>query len=225
MSKKIDRSAQGPSGAEIILGIALSALFGIALGAASLISRPVVSAKVLPEEIDPKAVYYLEGTRDTAKARQSGAKRTAFVQGQSVSVIEDELNTLAVSVAAPAAAAKPGEPPAAAPTEMIVPGTPNFRIRDGILQVGVPVKVNVAGAAYNLVVQARGGFEKQGDRFVFAPDTLYLGSCPVQRVPLLAGYVRSKFLEAQAIPEDIASAWGKLANVAIEGSTLTLTMP
>jgi len=226
MSKKLDRAAHGPSAAEIVLGVILSATLGVIIGAVSMISRPVVAARELPKEPDPKAVYYLEGARDAGKARQAAAKRTAFVQGQSVSVVEDELNALLAASAAPAPAAKPGEPPAAPPPPgMIAPGTPNVRIRDGIMQVGVPVTLNVAGLNHSIIVQARGGFEKQGDRFVFAPDTLLVGSCPVERVPILSGYVRSQFLGAKGIPEDVATAWGKLANVAIEGSTLTLSMP
>jgi hypothetical protein len=54
---------------------------------------------------------------------------------------------------------------------------------------------------------------------------MYLGSCPVQRLPFLASYVRDKFVSAQPIPEDIAMAWRKLANASVEGNTLKLTMP
>ena len=72
---------------------------------------------------------------------------------------------------------------------------------------------------------AQGKFAKQGDRFVFDPESMYLGSCPVHRLPFVAGYVRSQFIDSQSIPEDLAAAWPKLANVAIEGNTLTLTMP
>jgi hypothetical protein len=47
----------------------------------------------------------------------------------------------------------------------------------------------------------------------------------LQRVPLLANYVRDKFLTSQTIPEDIKVSWAKLANVSIEGNALKLTMP
>lgn len=225
MSKKIDRATHGPSWAEIILGVVLSTGLGIVIGAATLMLKPVVTAKELPKEPDPKAVYYIEGSRDGAKARQATAKRTAFAQGQTVTVTEEELNSLVGAPAAPAPATKAGAtpPPAAPPAGNFVFGSPNFRIQEGALTIAVPVTVNLTGQ--KLVVQARGGFEKSGDHFVFSPDTLYVGSCPVQRLPFLAGFVRSQFLSAQAIPEDLVAAWPKLANVAIEGKTLTLTMP
>jgi hypothetical protein len=226
MSKKIDRATHGPSWAEIILGVFLSTGLGIVIGAVALMLKPVVTAKEPPKEPDAKAVYYIEGGRDTSKAKQAPAKRAAFAQGQSVSVTEDELNALVGAPAAPAPAAKPGEtPPPAAPAGALAFGTPNFRIEDGALQIAAPVTVNVAGLGQKLIVQARGGFVKSGDRFVYSPDKLYVGSCPVERLPFLAGYVRGQFLAAQAIPEDLAAAWPKLANVAIEGKTLTLTMP
>jgi len=226
MSKKIDRATHGPSWAEIILGVFLSTGLGIVIGAVALMLKPVVTAKELPKEPDAKAVYYIEGSRDTAKAKQAAAKRTTFAQGQSVSVTEDELNALVGAPAAATPAAKPGEAPPPAPAAgALAFGTPNFRIQDGALQVAAPVTVNVAGLGQKLIVQARGGFVKSGDRFIYSPDKLYVGSCPVERLPFLAGYVRSQFISAQPIPEDLAAAWPKLANVAIEGKTLTLTMP
>jgi hypothetical protein len=225
MSKKIDRATHGPSWTEIILGIVLSTALGIVLGAVALMLKPAVTVKEMPKEPDTKAVYYIEGSRDTSKAKQAPAKRTAFAQGQTVSVTEDEINNLIGASATPAAPAKPGATPPPAPSAegALTFGTPNFRIDGGALQIAAPVTVNAAGL--KLIVQARGGFVKSGDRFVFAPDTLYVGSCPVQRLPFLAGYVRSQFAAAQAVPEDLAAAWPKLANVAIEGKTLTLTMP
>jgi len=226
MSKKIDRATHGPSWSEIILGVFLSLGLGIVLSAALLMLKPVVVAKEMPKEPEAGAIYYLEGGRDSNKARQAPAKRAAFAQGQSVSVTEDELNTLVAAPAAPAPAAKPGEaPPPPPPAGALATGTPNFRIHDGLLQIAVPVTVNAAGLGQKLTVLAQGKFAKQGDRFVFDPETMYVGSCPVHRLPFVAGYVRSQFIDSLTIPEDLAAAWPKLANVAIEGNTLTLTMP
>jgi hypothetical protein len=240
MSKKIDR--HGPGWAEVILGATLSVILGVALGALLLIARPVVVAKEMPKEADRdrKAVYYVEGSRDPAKARQAAAKRQAFVAGQSVTVTEDELNTLTGPATPPGAPTAPKDkakadakgkeagkdaPPAASTDDAFAVGTPNFRINSGVMQVGVPVTVNALGLGQKIIVQARGGFAKDGNIFVFDPNELYLGSCPVQRLPLLSGYVRNKFLASQPIPEDIKTAWTKLSNVAVEGNALKLTMP
>jgi hypothetical protein len=224
MAKKIDPATHGPSWAEIILGIVLSLGLGIVLGIGVLVARPIQTVKELPKEPDPKAVYQVEGTRDAAKARQAPAKRAAFAKGQTVTVNEDELNTLASAPAAPPPPTKAGEAPPPPPAAgALAPGAPNFRIRDGEMQVAVPVTISAIGQ--KVTVMARGNsFVKQGDKFVFVPNQLYVGSCPVERIPFLSGYVRDKLLAPQPVPEDIAAAWPKLTNVTIEGNLLTLAM-
>jgi hypothetical protein len=231
MSRKIDRALHGPSWVEVIFGAVLSLVLGVIVGAALLILRPVLVVKQMPKEdaIDPTAVYFVEGTRETSKARDAVAKRKAFAEGQSVSVIEDELNALA-GPAATFAAPKAGEPagaPAAtaASDQMMATGTPNFRLRDGALQIGAPVTISLLGLSEKVVVQARGGFEKQDGVFVYEPDVFYVGSLPVQRLPLLANYARAHFLNAQLVPDDVKAAWTKLASVSIDGNVLNLKMP
>ena len=230
MSRKIDRALHGPSLVEVILGAILSFIIGVLLGAALLILRPAIVVRELPKEDvrDPDAIYFVEGSREPSKARDAAAKRKTFTEGRSVSVIEDELNVLAgpaTAFGAPAAAtaAAPAKPEDS--EQMIITGTPNFRIREGVLQVGVPVTLNVLGLSEKVVVQTRGGFEKQGDIFVYEPTTFYIGSLPVQRIPILANYARNEFLNAQAVPDDIKAAWPKLASVSVDGNVLNLTMP
>ncbi|MDO8541857.1 MAG: hypothetical protein Q7S40_15580 [Opitutaceae bacterium] len=250
MSKKIDRAVHGPGWGEVILGAVLSLVLGAILGATILILRPVVPGKELPKEADRKrgTVYYLEGSRDMAKARQAPVKLKAFVEGQSVAVTEEEVNALLASAAPPAApkaAEKKPEPkkadakktdpkkaagkdPAdAAPNsdETVAVGAPNVRIRDGILQLAAPVALNVLGVTEKVMVQARGGFVKKGDVFTYEPTEMYVGSCPVQRLPVVSGYVRDKILSAQKIPDEVAASWRKLSNVAVEGNTIRLQMP
>ena len=240
MSKKIERAIHGPSWAEVILGAVLSAGLGVVLGAALLILKPIVAVKEMPKEPVAGAVYFVEGSRDTAKAKQALAKRKAFAQGQSVTVTEDEINSLAAPAAAapatppppkkgekaaPKADEKAAPPAAPAAGGMLATGAPNFRIRDGAMQIAVPVTINVLDLGHKVTVQARGGFVKKGAGFVFEPGTLYVGSCPFQRLPFVGDLVRKQFLSAQAVPEDIATSWSKLASVTIEGSALKLAMP
>ena len=240
MSAKQLRGAHEPSWTEVTLGAVLSVALGIVLGALLLALRPVNTVKELPKEADrvPGAVYYVEGSHDSGKARQAAAKRRQFAGGATVAANEDEINSLVPAAAAPAPAAKPktaekakaGDkeaPAASAPSgDLISPGAPNFRIRDGVVQIGVPVTINLFGLIeQKVMVVARGGFVKKGDGFAFDPDTLYLGSCPVQRLPFAAGFVAKKVLGSIPIPEDIAAAWPKLADVKAEGNTLTLAMP
>jgi hypothetical protein len=243
MSKKIDRATHGPGPIEIVLGVLLSVVLGIVLGAVLLVLRPVVVEKEMPKEPVKGAVYYIEGSRDSSKAKQALAKRKAFVEGQSVSVTEAEINSLLASStppAAPSAATKGGDkaktpekgkakeaPPGTAPAsgETLAIGQANVRINGGELQVGVPVTLSALGLDQKVIVQARGGFVKKENGFVYEPSSLYFGSCPVQRLPFLADYVRNKALATQSIPEDIKTSWTKLANVSIEGNALKLTMP
>lgn len=227
MSRKIDRALYGPSWVEVILGAALSFLLGIVIGAAVLVFKPITVVRQMPKEeaIDPKAVYYIEGTRETAKARNAAAKRQAFTAGQSVTVTEDEINSLIPqSPAAPPA----GESAPAASTDSndtFATGTPNIRLRDGTMQVGMPVTLNLLGLSKKFTVHAVGGFVDQGDVFVFEPETFYFGSLPLQRLPIVSGLARDKFLDPERVPEDIRAAWPKLADVSVEGNALNLTMP
>lgn len=233
MSAKLDRSLHGPSWTEVILGALLSVILGAVLGAALMIARPVISARQPPKESDrdPKAVYYIQGARDPSKSRVALAKRKSFGEGQSVSFTEDELNALAALP--PAAIANPGaegqNPPAPAKTadagETIAAGQVNFRLREGRMQIAVPVTLNVFGLSPQVIVQAQGGFVKEANGFVFVPETFHVGSLPVQRLPMAERYVRERFLQPTSIPDDVRATWAKLANVSIEGNTLKLTLP
>lgn len=240
MSAKNIRGAHDPSWTEVTLGAVLSVALGVVIGAVLLVVRPVTTVKELPKEADRVAgtVYYAEGSRDSGKARQAPAKRKQFAQGTTVAVTEDEINSFIAPPPPPAPAAKPkasdkakagdkAAPAAAAPSgDLLTPGSPNFRIREGVVQIAVPVTVSLFGLIEQKVqVVARGAFAKKGDTFAFDSNTLYVGSCPMQRLPFATGFVEKKVLGALAVPEDIAAAWPKLADVKAEGNTLTLAMP
>lgn len=245
MSKKTDRATHGPGWGEVIFGAVLSLALGIVLGAGLLILKPAVSVKEIPKEEERirGTVYYVEGAVG-GNARQVAAKRKSFVEGQTVTVTESEINALtgapatAPGATPPAKGAEKAKAPekgkaadkAAPPADasggdgMLAKGPPNVRIRGGVMQVGVPVTINVAGFSQKVLVQSRGVFVKEGDIFVYRPDELYFGSCPVHRLPVVSSYVHKKFLSEQAIPEDVATAWRKLANVTIEENKLKLAM-
>ena len=84
----------------------------------------------------------------------------------------------------------------------------------GAVQIAVPVTFNVLGLTQEVTVLATGNFVKKDAGFAFSPDTIYLGSCPMQRVPFAAGFVATKFLAAQPIPDDVAAAWPKCSIIA-----------
>lgn len=211
----------GPSWTEVTLGAALSVVIGAALGAGLLILRPVVTAKQEPKERVKDTVYYIEGSRDAGRGRQALAKRQAFLNGESISVTEDEINVL-VAAAMKLTAPQPGKE-GAPESEYVSGGTPTVRISDGSLQIGVPVTTKLS--TDKIIFQARGGFVRQGDVFVYEPTEMYLGSCPLQQIPLLASYLRRKIMSEYPMPDDMKASWMKLTAATIEGNTLKLTMP
>ncbi len=229
----MDRAAHNPSWFEVIFGAALSVVLGSVLGALALIFRPVTIVKEIPKEPVKGVSYVLEGSRDSTKAKTIMAKRKAFAQGASgtISIVEDELNAL-VAPPAPAAAkpVKPGEKAApaapAAPTgELLSVGTVNFRIGDGLVQIGVPVTLAALGAELKVFVQVHGAFVKKDAVFTFEPRKLMLGSCPLDRLPFAAGTVMKAFSSSQTVAEDVAATWPKVTNVVVEGRALKITLP
>lgn len=223
---KIDRSIHGPSWTEVILGAALSLLLGMALAIVVLVSRPVTVVKEVPkpEERKRDTIYYVEGSTSAGRAGQALAKRNAFVAGQSVTVTEDEVNTvLAADAATKAGAAASGAGDKKDDGQTVAVGTPNVRIRDGVVQVGAPVTLNALGWSEKVIVHARGGFAKKGDVFTYDPSEIYVGSLPVQRLPILNGYVRNKIVSARQFPEEVVAAWRKLSDVSVEGNAVRLS--
>ncbi|HWA11009.1 MAG TPA: hypothetical protein VG838_16325 [Opitutaceae bacterium] len=248
-SKKVDRALYGPSWAEVILGAALSFVLGAVLAAVVLVLRPVQTVRELPKEPVRDAVYYIEGSKDSTKGKQWLRKKELLNQGTSVALTEDELNA-AFYVSPPPAPPKPPAPapapgakgkapatppPAPEPAKadvatdaksdaLIAPGQPNFRIHDNLLQVGVPCTLNLYGFKVPVVVMATGSFAKGGDGVVFVPESYYLGSLAINRLPMVEGFVTRKILSAKPVPEDLATAWKKVTDATIEDKTLKLTL-
>ena len=222
-----DNALHEPGWAEVLIGAGLSLVLGVALAAAHLVLKPVATVRDLPKSPVPGDVCFLEGSKDTNKGNTWLRKRQAFLDGQSIDLTEDELNTAVANpiekpkggAGQPASAAKP----APADDAFLTPGAVNFRIDGGQVQVGVPVKVNLLDAT--VIVQATGGFVKKGDTFNFVPKVFYVGSCAVDRLPIVEGLIMGRLFAAQGVPKELTDAWAKLANVSVEGKTLKLAMP
>jgi len=216
-----------PSWAEVLIGAGLSLVLGVVLAAAHLVLKPALILREMPKAPVAGNVYFIEGSKDSSKGNTWLRKRQAFLDGQSIDLTEDELNTAVATpiekpkggAGQPATAAKP----APANDALLTPGPVNFRIDGGQLQVGVPVKVNLLDAT--VIVQATGGFVKKGDTFTFVPKTFCVGSCAVGRLPMVEGVIMGRLFAAQSVPKELTDAWAKLANVSIEGKTLRLAMP
>jgi hypothetical protein len=249
-NKQLEREQRSPGLVEIVLGVFLSLVLGVTLGAVHLVFRPVEKAPKDPTKAPSHSllyqpVYFTEGSASSSKGGSWKGKQQAFAAGRAgeISLIEDELNTF-IAVTAP----PPAQPPKPAPAEPadpkaktddkakstapefiaaeLAPGVVNFRVRDGAIQAAFAGNFNVIGVPLSPLVQTRGIFTKGADGFAFVPSELYLGSLPTHKIPGLAGWLFAKAIAAQTgMPEDIKTAWTKLGNITIEGDTLKLTLP
>jgi hypothetical protein len=221
--RKIDK---GPSWLEVGLGAFLSVILGLVLGVAYMVTKPVIAVKAIPKDAPAGQIYYIEGSRGSLRSGGIDEKRKNFVAGESIDVDEGEINVFLGSEGKPAApAGKSGDKPATPEQKMADVGPLNARIHDGTIQFAAPLNLNVFTVMGTLIVQANGTFVKHGGTFVYDPDTVYVGGCPVSRIPFAKDYVMSKVLFAKPVPDDLAAAWSKLVAVQIEGNTLHLRTP
>jgi hypothetical protein len=228
---KIDRALYGPSWTEVIFGAILSFALGIALAIVFLILKPVAVVRELPKEdkIVRNLVYVVQGSKDPAKGKGIDAKLKELAAGKSVTVTEDELNSLFAGKAAPPPAApKAGaKAPAKADQPPSMPATsgPNFRIVEDKLQISLPTTIDLLGINQSLVVVATGHFGNEGGKVRYEIDHFQVGSLPASRLPYIQGAVVNKVLAAQNFPEELTGIWNKLTSITIEGNTLKLNMP
>jgi hypothetical protein len=230
VSRKIEKAQHGPTLTEVVVGASVSLVLGAMLAVVYLVLKPVWTGKDLPRA-PAGTIFYVEGSRSTEYGKLWLRKRQLFTDGSSVVLNEDELNAWMMATTAPAAPERPvaGQKftPPAPPSGIFQMGTPNFRIRDGVLQVGTKGSLNVEliGFKRQLIMQVTGQFVKRGGQSAFEISRFYIGSFPLHKLPGLSSQVLGYILGQVQIPEEIGTAWKKLANVTVEGSTLKLTMP
>lgn len=229
--KKIEKALYGPSMTEVALGAVLGLVAGVLAACVYLVFKPVSQVKEMPAEdkIVKGMVYFIPGNESGAKSRGWQAKQKTILNNAtfSVDLVEEELNAWANTLAAPAPAApapKAGAP-AAEPAKpagdgIFNPGKPNFRVVDGKLQITAKCVLNWYGLAKEVTVITTGDFTKSGDTVVYAPATLYLGSCPVHMIPSLANPLMSHLIAREKVPDEVRAAWAKLDSVTIDKGTL-----
>jgi hypothetical protein len=231
VSRKIDRAKYGPSTIEVFLGVVLSVLLGFIFALAYLVLKPVQVARLSAKEPVAGPTVYVRGNRDGDHGKQWLRKKQLFTEGNSVLVNEDELNAWITAGTEPEPPKSDGPkkliqaaPPP--PVGILTFGTPNFRIRNGTLQIGSEGTLNleIVALKHPIVMRATGQFVKRDEGFVFVPDQFYLGCCPLHRLPGVANLILDRLVENVKVPEDIAAAWKKLADVSIDGSSLLLTV-
>ena len=229
MARKLDKALYGPSVTEVFFGAVLGLLAGVAVASIYLVFKTVPTVKELPKVQPRGMVYFIPGLEGKAKGAAWLAKQKQFIDGKSVQVVEDELNAwLATSIKLDAPPPKPKDgapaPAAAAPVSdsIFIPSKPNFRIANDRLQLGLNCTLNWYGLMTDVTLQTTGTFTKQGDHFVYTPQTVYLGSCPLHLLPALSGLLLSHLTDKVKIPDEFRSSWNKLRDVGIAGGTLKL---
>ncbi len=216
---RVDRALHGPSLTEVTIGAAMSVALGALIGAIYLIGLPVETVREIPEDAPRHQVYLVEGNQNSAAGGQWMNKRKLLMGGGTfdVRLNEAELNAwIARSIVKPA----PDDSSA-----MIKPKSINFRIHDGLLQIGMPCDLDLFGFfGQELVLQARGDFAPDGTHFVFEPKEFMIGSLAAHRVPGLTSLVLPRLMHTDDGPEELVAAWDRLENVRIEDDSLVLTL-
>jgi hypothetical protein len=238
-------SLRAPSLFEIFFGSILSVVLGALLAATILILKPVEVLTEAPKDktLDPTKIYYFQGSKEYTPSQRWRFKRDALVQGHSVRLNEDEINTWIEDVypklpielkktAKPKPQGKAGAAPAKeadSSQPFVQTGTPNFRLTSETLRMGVVYYVNLFGyASFQIVAQSEGTFEKpkdDADPIQFKPSTFYVGSLPVHKLLMLKSLFFGRVLDTFEFPADVTGAWAKLADVKVENRELVFTAP
>lgn len=218
--KKIEKALYGPSAVEVALGALLGCLCGLLVACVYLMFKPVKTVSQPEKEPVAGVVYYQPGTSDAGRGRQWLAKHKRFLAGGSIEVNEDELNAW---VAAELGAAASGD--SAGGSKFFTAQKPNFRIDDGVLQVGFMCKVDYFGLSRDLQVIARGKVVRDGSSFAFDADEFYLGSCPLHKLLLVGSPLIATLSRLHPVSDELKAAWAKVSDAQVDGRVLRLTVP
>ena len=239
-------SLRAPSLFEIFFGSILSVVLGALLAATILMLKPVEVLTEAPKDktLDPTKIYFFQGSKEYTPSQRWRFKRDSLVQGHSVRLNEDELNTwiedvypkLPIELKKTAKPKPQGKGGTAQPKDadssqpFIQTGTPNFRLTASeTLRMGVVYYVNLFGyASFQVVAQTEGTFEKPKDEtepIRFNPSTFYVGSLPVHKLLMLKSLFFGRVLDTFEFPADVTGAWSKLAEVKVENRELVFTAP
>ena len=216
--KRIDRALNGPGLIEVTLGALMGIGLGVALGALYLMLKPVEILTKPPETVAAAEVCFVKGDINSAKARQWSRKQQLLSAGGTTDIVlsEEELNAWMASATAKA----PSDP-----AKLVTPEWVNFRIRDGVMQIGIVGKIQAFELTQAFVIQARGKFVPGANGYEFTADELYIGSLPTHRVPGLPQWIIQRALAAQKLPEELTAMWRNFKLVAVEDSAVHIIVP
>lgn len=216
MARNIDKALYGPSMFEVVCGAVLGLLAGVAVACVYLVFKPVSTVRELPKEQPRGMVYYIPGVESNAKGADWKGKLTSFASGRTVVLVEDELNMWVAS------SVNPDAPKKSDSDEILIPAKPNFKIAGNQMQIGLNCTLNWYGLMRDVTFQSKGTFQKIGDHFVFVPETLYLGSCPLHFIPGASNLLVSRLVGKRKVPDELKVAWNNLNDVVVDGDAIRL---
>jgi hypothetical protein len=237
--KKIEKALYGPSTTEVALGALLGFVVGVLVAVIYLVWKPVQRVPALPKDPVANVVYFIPGNENSVRARAWQAKLKTLTAGGEASFSEEELNAFAATLdpvpaadkapadKKPAKPAKPGDPakPADAKqnADFFTANAVNFHILKGDkLQISLKCAINYYGIGTDTYVLTTGAFTRSGNGYVFDPDTFYLGSCPLHKLPVGEAFITARILNSLKLPDN-ARAWDKITSIRIEGGQLKIT--
>jgi hypothetical protein len=217
------KDAENRGTGSLVISLVLAVLcvaIGFLAGVVHLALIPVQTVRVMPKEIEPHTVYYVQNTGGAAPSYKT--KQTALLdaQGGTVSVSTAELNTWAADTFR--FAKMPGEQEGGL---VLIPSAPKFNISDGTLNMAVMMEVKTYGKSHKMLFQTQGTFAQGSAGVEFVPEESYLGSAKLPRevvTPLVSDFIYRIFTRAEA-SQPVVDAWNELSDVRIEGNALTLT--
>jgi hypothetical protein len=192
--------------------------------------------------LDPTKIYFFQGSKEYTPSQRWRFKRDSLVQGHSVRLNEDELNTWIEDVypKLPIEQKKTVKPSRRE-------GQGGCRAGEGCGPLGaihpdrypeLPADRRDAARGGGLLRQSfrvrfvsgrcaeRRTFEKPKDDaepIRFNPSTFYVGSLPVHKLLMLKTLIFGRVLDTFEFPTDVTGAWRKLAEVKVENRELVFT--
>jgi|GEM_PF-4437755 len=219
---KIDKT-KGPRPVEIVIAGILSFVLGVVGAALFLAFQEPEEVTTLPDPEDREfaVVYYKPGSRGDQSHGTWAVKKQVVERQRSgtVVLIEEELNQWVATEYQ-----DPGEGEEG-PVLHISPGTPRFRIDEGVFHVGMPLDWSIFGMSREFKSQAFGSFERRGGQYVFAPERVYVGSMPVPNVFGLSNMLVRRVVNAFDVPGPLREGWANLESVTVDGESLRLVIP
>jgi len=220
MAKSHEQKASGLVRA--FSGALCSLLLGVLLAGVYLILKPVEIVRSAPRDPVRGVRYFVPGGGVTSAGMGWERKQEALASGMSeVGLVEGDLNAWAQAsypVDSEVQAAKKEA------RFLFVPGTPNFRLAGGELQVGVVGEFVCFGSVRELILQARGGFERDGAGWRYAPQEVYFGCFPVHRFPVLMASVARRLKTEGVLPSEVGLVLRRAAGLTITADELVVRM-